>query len=446
MISIKIIVDDLRNKGAIRGKHLIRQDQRVYQRSRPYKKETFVRGISKYDLAQEASPYYTYNYHHGKLSQMREKRSKDRNEQFDQYRGIDSSKVSYDYYHGSVPAQDEPISAKKSDKPVNRENNCEFYRRDYFEASKPTCERNENSEQSRNLFLQNSEDRARSFTERSEPRSNAASILRPPVLPMQPISNDNSLPRIREIVSMSNPVLNGNSAQSAEPTDEASEKRGDEWKSKSRRSGKRFLSRKELARMRKRIAGLSLEPEETTEATASSSSSSSSTPCPSTSSSSTQTKAQPAPLTPQPSIIDADYEENIMDIYRCEKCHSLSLPELYECGAGHAVCEECWLCLTRCPGVHENEHNAGGFRRALGLEKLAKFIKFPCRWQENGCQEKFGPDDWKSHAARCRYFVESTSEEAKVQSTIMDSGLDSDDQVVVILDEDEEYVFKSGEE
>ncbi|XP_008216980.1 uncharacterized protein LOC100679555 [Nasonia vitripennis] len=439
MISIKIMVDDFRNKRAIRGKHLIRQDQRVYHRSRTYKKETVVSGISKYDLAQEGSPYYTYNYHHGKLSQMREKRSKDRNEQFDQSRGVDSSKVSYDYYRGSVPAQD---------KPVNSENNCEFYRRNYLQASKPTCERNENSEQSRNLFLRNSEDRARSFMERSEPRSNGGSILRPPVLPMQPISNDNSLPRIREIVSMSNPVLNGNSAQSAGPTDKASEKRGDEWNSKSRRSGKRVLSRKELARMRMRIAGLSLEPEETTKPTASSSSSSSSssTPRPSTSSSSTQTPAQPAAVSPQASIIDADYEENIMDIYRCEKCHSLGLPELYECGAGHAVCEECWLCLSRCPGVHENEHNAGGFRRALGLEKLAKFIKFPCLWQENGCQEKLGPDAWRSHATRCRYFVGSTTEDTKVQPTIMDSGLDSDDDVVVILDEDEEYAFKSGEE
>lgn len=39
-----------------------------------------------------------------------------------------------------------------------------------------------------------------------------------------------------------------------------------------------------------------------------------------------------------------------------------------------------------------------------------------------------------------------TSKKDEVQPAVMDSGLDSDEDVVVILDDDEEYEFLSGEE
>jgi hypothetical protein len=72
-------------------------------------------------------------------------------------------------------------------------------------------------------------------------------------------------------------------------------------------------------------------------------------------------------------------------------------PPIKLCVNGHKICENCRVIVHQCPTcgqglIHE---------RNLGLEDLARRVKYPCKYRSYGCTEMFDHDEIEGHQMNC---------------------------------------------
>ncbi|XP_023228940.1 E3 ubiquitin-protein ligase Siah1-like [Centruroides sculpturatus] len=98
-----------------------------------------------------------------------------------------------------------------------------------------------------------------------------------------------------------------------------------------------------------------------------------------------------------PSNIQSDLA--LVALLKCPICHDYMSPPIHQCTEGHLVCSNCWKWVRRCPTCRRI---LGDYQNAT-LEKLAEAISLPCRFAENGCQERHILKDRRIHEKNCKY-------------------------------------------
>ena len=94
---------------------------------------------------------------------------------------------------------------------------------------------------------------------------------------------------------------------------------------------------------------------------------------------------------------------SLLDQLECPVCMEIILPPIFQCDAGHLICEACKSRLTLPKKCLECRTKLGDTRNRV-LEKLAEHLDIPCPHRRNGCEEiiKYGTAR-DSHAKRCEF-------------------------------------------
>ena len=93
--------------------------------------------------------------------------------------------------------------------------------------------------------------------------------------------------------------------------------------------------------------------------------------------------------------------KKILNLLECPVCYDYITPPIKQCVKGHLVCSSCYQKLTNCPtcrGELSNERN-------LILEKIAPFLKYPCRYYTFGCKESVLLAKKELHERLCPFVV-----------------------------------------
>ena len=87
----------------------------------------------------------------------------------------------------------------------------------------------------------------------------------------------------------------------------------------------------------------------------------------------------------------------LLALFECPVCNVHAQPPVQQCSRGHIACTDCWARLTRCPicrGPRRENHN-------LLADKIARKLRFPCRYKSYGCLEQLGVEDKRRHEGVC---------------------------------------------
>ena len=79
--------------------------------------------------------------------------------------------------------------------------------------------------------------------------------------------------------------------------------------------------------------------------------------------------------------------------------HSGSILVLFQCQAGHLICQTCKPKLNSCPTCRGPLGNI----RNLAMEKVATTIFFPCKYSQNGCHQRLLHTEKPEHEEACEY-------------------------------------------
>ena len=101
---------------------------------------------------------------------------------------------------------------------------------------------------------------------------------------------------------------------------------------------------------------------------------------------------------PGPSSTKIESEE-ILTHLECPVCLEYIFPPIKQCEKGHLLCKDCHSKVQNCPtcrGKLSEERN-------LTAEKIAFLLKYPCRFNTNGCKEALTLSAKEKHEKNCEY-------------------------------------------
>jgi len=94
-----------------------------------------------------------------------------------------------------------------------------------------------------------------------------------------------------------------------------------------------------------------------------------------------------------------EIEQSLWSVLECPVCMEYMRPPIILCVNGHNICSICRPQLAECPTCRKRFLST----RNVGLEKLAREMKYPCTHRQFGCKEGFALDKLDEHQAQCRY-------------------------------------------
>lgn len=92
-------------------------------------------------------------------------------------------------------------------------------------------------------------------------------------------------------------------------------------------------------------------------------------------------------------------EDDLISEFECPICNEYMHPPIRMCQTGHSFCDSCFNKIITC-SICKFQKGGG---RNFPLEKLYEKLKFPCKYQENGCTTKHKGSELCEHAKQC-YF------------------------------------------
>lgn len=90
-------------------------------------------------------------------------------------------------------------------------------------------------------------------------------------------------------------------------------------------------------------------------------------------------------------------EEKLWNYFECPVCNSLMKPPIYQCLAGHSICNCCRPRLQKCPTCRSSFGNS----RNYALEALTNGVNYPCGHRELGCPIVLPISEITVHESEC---------------------------------------------
>jgi len=97
---------------------------------------------------------------------------------------------------------------------------------------------------------------------------------------------------------------------------------------------------------------------------------------------------------------EEDTAKSLLTELECPVCAHLITPPIFQCEAGHLICEGCRKALSfpkRCPTCR----GPLGSTRCLAMEKVARDLAVPC--PHEGCEAVIQYEDYAKHIATCDF-------------------------------------------
>merc|ERR1712227_405093 len=90
---------------------------------------------------------------------------------------------------------------------------------------------------------------------------------------------------------------------------------------------------------------------------------------------------------------------SLLTLLECPVCLDHITPPIKQCVKGHLVCSDCFPRLPHCPTCRSPMSE----ERNLGMEQVARLLKFPCRYHPMGCTESYSLSQKEEHERNCPY-------------------------------------------
>ena len=90
----------------------------------------------------------------------------------------------------------------------------------------------------------------------------------------------------------------------------------------------------------------------------------------------------------------------LQQLFECPVCIEVTLPPIFQCPAGHIICENC---KKKVRGICPQCRMTLGNIRNRAMEQLASTISFPCRFKSNGCPEVRDYQTKTIHEENCEF-------------------------------------------
>ncbi|XP_068086342.1 E3 ubiquitin-protein ligase sina [Anabrus simplex] len=99
-------------------------------------------------------------------------------------------------------------------------------------------------------------------------------------------------------------------------------------------------------------------------------------------------------------MVSPDRAKRALQMLRCFLCKQYMLPPISSCINNHRLCVECVRKnQTQCPGCKQNYLGT----RTSALEELATSLRYPCRYDAEGCAGTFPLEEINIHERYCVY-------------------------------------------
>ncbi|CAG9783475.1 unnamed protein product [Diatraea saccharalis] len=89
----------------------------------------------------------------------------------------------------------------------------------------------------------------------------------------------------------------------------------------------------------------------------------------------------------------------LASLFECTVCFDFILPPILQCASGHLVCSSCRPKLSCCPSCRRRL----GYIRNLAMEKVARYIMFPCKHSNTGCTATLVYTEKAEHEEACKF-------------------------------------------
>ncbi|KAF2901393.1 hypothetical protein ILUMI_04791 [Ignelater luminosus] len=90
-------------------------------------------------------------------------------------------------------------------------------------------------------------------------------------------------------------------------------------------------------------------------------------------------------------------DEKLLSYFECPICTSYMKPPIYQCSAGHSICNQCRPKLRHC---HICRGHLGHMRNYT-FEQIGNKMEFPCLYRDGGCSTILPAKDIVKHEAEC---------------------------------------------
>lgn len=90
----------------------------------------------------------------------------------------------------------------------------------------------------------------------------------------------------------------------------------------------------------------------------------------------------------------------LASLFECPVCFEYVVPPILQCKNGHVVCHNCHHKVTFCPTCRDPKQNT---TRNLAMEKMAREIKFHCKYSNDGCSASLPYEQTNEHPRTCEY-------------------------------------------
>lgn len=91
------------------------------------------------------------------------------------------------------------------------------------------------------------------------------------------------------------------------------------------------------------------------------------------------------------------FDEKLLSYFECPICTSYMKPPIYQCSAGHSVCNQCRPKLRNCYLCR----GYLGYMRNYSFEQIGNNMEFPCSYREGGCSTILPAKDIVKHETEC---------------------------------------------
>lgn len=92
-----------------------------------------------------------------------------------------------------------------------------------------------------------------------------------------------------------------------------------------------------------------------------------------------------------------ELDERLLNFFECPVCNHFMKPPIFQCLAGHSLCNRCRPKLGQCPTCRAGFGNT----RNYALEALSNGVRFPCIYRDQGCHTILPVAEITKHEAEC---------------------------------------------
>lgn len=96
-------------------------------------------------------------------------------------------------------------------------------------------------------------------------------------------------------------------------------------------------------------------------------------------------------------VYQEELDEKLLNFFECPVCNHFMKPPIFQCLAGHSLCNRCRPKLGQCPTCRAGFGNT----RNYALESLSNGVRFPCTYRDQGCHTILPVSEINKHESEC---------------------------------------------